>query len=224
MAAGCSAASVGRIAVFLGADLRLRPLLVRATCSSARSTRCSLPGDATDHGPHDRVTGTSVEDADWIGFPTAAPLRPTATWTSSARPELLADVHPARAAGRDRADRGERRSRQGRRRDDRRPTSTPTWAGRSAPTASAPRSPAPLAARRPRRTPRTSASWRATRVYSTAAYYVAAIIAILLGLCRSSARSSTRRRRRPGRDHARALRHDRPDRRQDLGGERRRLR
>ena len=39
------------------------------------------------------------------------------------------------------------------------------------------------AARRPRRTPRTSGVMGATRVYSTAAYYVAAGVAILLGLC-----------------------------------------
>ena len=65
----------------------------------------------------------------------------------------------------------------------------------------------------------------ATRVYSTAAYYVAAIVAILFGLSpKFGALVAVGARRRPRRDHRGALRHDRPARRQDLEGERRRLR
>ena len=63
----------------------------------------------------------------------------------------------------------------------------------------------------------------ATRVYSTAAYYFAAGVAILLGLC--PVRPG--RQRDPGWgprwDHDRPLRDDRSRGREDLGGERRRL-
>ena len=74
-----------------------------------------------------------------------------------ARAELLAHLHPARAARRDRADRGEHRARQGRRRDDEdrpRPLHGPS-AGRRR--LRRPPSRARSAARPPRRTPRTSA-------------------------------------------------------------------
>ena len=100
-----------------------------------------------------------------------------------ARPELLDDVHPAGAARCHRADRREHRPRQGGRGDDR-------------------RRPRPLHGPRDRRRrrsrPRFASAFGgsptttyaenigvmgATRVYSTAAYYVAAIVAILLGLC-----------------------------------------
>ena len=65
----------------------------------------------------------------------------------------------------------------------------------------------------------------ATRVYSTAAYYVAAVVAILLGPV-PEVRGDRERDpgRRARRHHGRALRHDRPGGRQDLGRERRRLR
>jgi len=58
----------------------------------------------------------------------------------------------------------------------------------------------------------------ATRVYSTAAaYYVAALVAILLGLVPKVRRGGQRHPgRRARRDHRRALRHDRPAGRQDL--------
>ena len=65
----------------------------------------------------------------------------------------------------------------------------------------------------------------ATRVYSTAAYFVAAIVGDPAGpdpeVRRDRQRHPAGRARR---HHARALRHDRPARRQDLEGERRRLR
>ena len=65
----------------------------------------------------------------------------------------------------------------------------------------------------------------ATRVYSTAAYFVAAAVAILLGLCpKFGAIVSATPGGRPRRHHAGALRHDRPARRQDLDREQRRLR
>ena len=65
----------------------------------------------------------------------------------------------------------------------------------------------------------------ATRVYSTAAYFVAAFVAILLGPG-PEVRADRQRdpARGPGRHHARPLRDDRPARRQDLEGERGRLR
>ena len=57
----------------------------------------------------------------------------------------------------------------------------------------------------------------ATRVYSTAANYVAALVAILLGLVPKVRRGGQRHPgRRARRDHRRALRHDRPAGRQDL--------
>ena len=60
----------------------------------------------------------------------------------------------------------------------------------------------------------------ATRVYSTAAYYVAAVVAILLGPV-PEVRGDRQRDpgRRARRDHRGALRHDRPGGRQDLGRE-----
>ena len=65
----------------------------------------------------------------------------------------------------------------------------------------------------------------ATRVYSTAAYFVAAIVG---DPARPDPEVRRDRQRHPAgrarRHHARALRHDRPARRQDLEGERRRLR
>ena len=65
----------------------------------------------------------------------------------------------------------------------------------------------------------------ATRVYSTAAYYVAAVVAICLRSepeVRRGDRADAGRR--PRRDHGRALRHDRPARGQDLDREPRQLR
>ena len=60
----------------------------------------------------------------------------------------------------------------------------------------------------------------ATRVYSTAAYYVAAVVAILLGLCpKFGAIVSATPGRSSRRDHRCAVRHDRSGGRQDLGGE-----
>ena len=60
----------------------------------------------------------------------------------------------------------------------------------------------------------------ATRVYSTAAYYVAAIVAILLGLVPEVRRRGQRDSRRSARrDHRRAVRDDRPARREDLDRE-----
>ena len=64
----------------------------------------------------------------------------------------------------------------------------------------------------------------ATRVYSTAAYFVAAGVAILLGSSRSSAPSSPPPPAVCSRASPRALRDDRPARRQDLGREPRELR
>ena len=65
----------------------------------------------------------------------------------------------------------------------------------------------------------------ATRVYSTAAYYVAAIVAILLGLCpKFGALVAADPGRRARRDHGDPLRDDRPARREDLEGEPGRLR
>ena len=109
-------------------------------------------------------------------------------------PVVHAGLHPARAAGRHRADRREHRPRQGGRRDDRRPTSTPSWAGRIAADGVG-----TVIATSVGGSPTTTYAenigvMAATRVYSTAAYYVAAVVAILLRpLARSSARSSRRR-------------------------------
>ena len=65
----------------------------------------------------------------------------------------------------------------------------------------------------------------ATRVYSTAAYYVAAVVAIGLGLVPEVRRADQRDPRRGARrDHRRPLRDDRAARRQDLEGEPGRLR
>ena len=65
----------------------------------------------------------------------------------------------------------------------------------------------------------------ATRVYSTAAYYVAAIVAILFGFSpKFGALIAADARRRARRDHGGALRHDRPARREDLDREQGRLR
>ena len=65
----------------------------------------------------------------------------------------------------------------------------------------------------------------ATRVYSTAAYYVAALVAIVFGLSpKFGALVAATPGRRPRRDHGDPVRHDRPARREDLERERRRLR
>ena len=65
----------------------------------------------------------------------------------------------------------------------------------------------------------------ATRVYSTAAYYVAAAVAILFGFSpKFGALVTCDPGRRARRHHRRALRHDRPARREDLEGEPGRLR
>ena len=65
----------------------------------------------------------------------------------------------------------------------------------------------------------------ATRVYSTAAYYVAAVVAILLGLVpKFGAIVNATPRGRARRDHAGALRDDRSAGRQDLDREQRQLR
>ena len=65
----------------------------------------------------------------------------------------------------------------------------------------------------------------ATRIYSTAAYYVAGVVAILFGLCpKFGALVAADPGRRARRHHRRALRHDRPARREDLDREPGRLR
>ena len=89
---------------------------------------------------------------------------------------------PARPARRHRAHRREHRPRQGRRRDDEATTSTRTWAAPSPPTVSA-RCIASSVGGSPTTTYAENIGvMAATRVYSTAAYYVAAIVAILFGL------------------------------------------
>ena len=167
-----------RIAVLLGADLRLPASRGSSTGSSVRSPRSSAaPSTATEH---DRVS--------WDRRPGRRLDRPAERHAERRggrrpRPELLAHLHPARPAGRHRADRGEHRARQGGRRDDRRRPRPDTWAGPSGPTASRPRWPARSVARRPRRTPRTSVSWArpgSTRRRPTTSR---ARVAILLGLC-----------------------------------------
>ena len=171
----------------------------------------------------------------WDGVParaagSASRRRPTSAPTarrSSAGtcPTFTLAVHPARAARRDRADRREHRPRQGGRRDDRRPTSTRTWAGRSPPTASAPCSPRAVGGSPTTTYAENIGVMAATRVYSTAAYYVAAAVAILFGLSpKFGALVVGDPGRRARRHHRRALRHDRPARREDLEGERGRLR
>ena len=104
-------------------------------------------------------------------------------------------------------------------------TSTRTWAARSRRTASAPRWPARSAARPTTTYAENIGVMAATRVYSTAAYYVAAVVAILLRplpeVRRAGVGDAGRRARR---HHRRPLRHDRPARRQDLDGEPGRLR
>ena len=64
---------------------------------------------------HDRVSWAGVKAADWIGFPSG---KLHGRRLRGARPALLAHLHPAGAARRDRADRGEHRPREGGRRDD----------------------------------------------------------------------------------------------------------
>ena len=76
----------------------------------------SVLGGATEATDHDRISWTGVKAADWIGLPSGTAGRRRGR---GARSELLDDLHPARAAGRDRADRGEHRARQGGRGDDR---------------------------------------------------------------------------------------------------------
>ena len=99
-----------------GADLRLRALVAGRPVVRDRSTRSPAPPPP----PARRSTTT--------GSPGSGSRQPTGSASRAAScpdgvsvvhaPELLPDVHPARAAGRDRADRGEHRARQGRGRDD----------------------------------------------------------------------------------------------------------
>ena len=99
------------------------------------------------------------------------------------RADLLADVHPAGAARRDRADRREHRPRQGGRGDDRDATSTP-YMGRAIAADGVGTALASAVGGSPTTTYAENIGvMAATRVYSTAAYYVAAVVAILFGLC-----------------------------------------
>ena len=137
------------------ADLRLPASRGSSTPSSARSTRSPAPAHGKEID-HDRVSWACVKARRLDRLPERQPRRRR---LGRARPELLAHLHPAGAARCDRADRGEHRPRQGRRRDDRRRPRPLHGPGHRRGRLRAPRSPAPSAARRPRRTPRTSASW-----------------------------------------------------------------
>ena len=66
--------------------------------------------DLTKQVDHDRVSWAGVKAADWIGFPSGKLADGVSVVHA---PQLLAHVHPAGAARRDRADRGEHRPRQG---------------------------------------------------------------------------------------------------------------
>ena len=114
-----------------------------------------------------RQLGRGVRAADWFGFPvhTADGLVGNQAFTPGYAevgwhcPSFSLDLHPAGAAGRDRAGRGEPRPRQGRRRDDQdrpRPGARPCGRRRRRRHRDHQHH---RRLRRPRRTPRTSASW-----------------------------------------------------------------
>jgi hypothetical protein len=163
----------------------------------------------------------------WFGLPPATTIWQLRTARSAVGwhyADLLDGRDPPRPARRHRAHRREHRSRQGRRRDDRprpRPGHGPAIAGDGVGTAVA-----SLFGGSPTTTYAENIGvMAATRVYSTAAYWVAALVALLFGLSpKFGALVSSVPGRRPRRHHRGPLRHDRPARRQDLEGERRRLR
>ena len=170
---------VGRIAIFLGLifgyllswifDRRLRPDHVLR-----RRRRQGRP-------PTTGSTGTASSRADWFGFPphtdvgrtgrSSAGTCPTFNFTFIllVLPAVIALIaentgHVKAVAEMTKRD------------------LDPVWAGRSPPTASARCSP-PRSAARPTTTYAENIGvMAATRVYSTAAYYVAAVVAILFGL------------------------------------------
>ena len=183
---------LGRIAVFLAPDLRLRPVVALRQ------------GLRPDHRPATRGAGKVTThfrtnfDATSSAAAGSASRRDDDRRRRQGGRRLHAPSFSMAAIllvlpGRHRADRREHRPRQGRRRDDRRRTSTPTWAAPSPPTASAPSSPRAVGGSPTTTYAENIGVMAATRVYSTAAYYVAAVVAILLRpLARSSAPSSPR--------------------------------
>ena len=212
------------------ADLRLRLSWLASTWSSARSPRRSAAPPRPTPRPR-RLEPVEQRRLDRLPAAHGRRSRRQPGFTPGNRrgrlapAVVLAHLHPAGAARCDRAGRREHRPRQGRRRDDRRPTSTRTWAVRSPPTASA-----TVFASAVGGSPTTTYAenigvMAATRVYSTAAYFVAAVVAILLGLCpKFGAIVNATPGGRARRHHPGALRHDRAAGREDLDREQRRLR
>ena len=151
---------LGRIAIFLG--LIFGYVAVVGARPAVRQDHVALAGGDRGHDRTSGSTGRGVQAADWFGFPPQdRPSAPDGMDIRRLAPaRLQVGVHPARAAGRDRADRREHRSRQGGRRDDRdrpRPGHGPGDRRRRRRHR---RGQLASAARRPRRTRRTSASWR----------------------------------------------------------------
>ena len=106
----------GRIAIFLGL---IFGYAVSALFDGVFGKITRLQRGVTGKvDTHDRLSWAGVKAADWVGFP--APQRPGERHHRLARAVVQHDLHPAGAAGGDRADRREHRPRQGCRRDDRR--------------------------------------------------------------------------------------------------------
>ena len=125
---------LGRIAIFLGlifgyvlswiADAfgQINSVLPGQNLLGPDGKPCDTEGTYCVASPfdHDRVSWAGVKAADWVGLPAAQRRK----CRGLALAELLAHLHPARAARGDRPDRREHRAREGGRGDDASATST----------------------------------------------------------------------------------------------------
>jgi xanthine/uracil permease len=174
---------LGRISIFLGPGVRLRAV-VRVRPRLRQIT--SFDPGAGEVTTRDRVNWDGVRSADWFGFPPETARRARRRGAHRlALPRVPRRLRAARPAGRHRAHRRERRARQGGGRDDRRRPRPGDGRALAADgvatvvTSSVGGSPTTTYAEN-------IGVMAATRVYSTAAYYVAGGRSRSCSACRRS--------------------------------------